>query len=57
MFNSSDDHMKEMHVLFNYLKDIMYLVIKYSRGDAQISRDLIDSDYDECSDTYRSTSD
>lgn len=55
MSNPSDEHMKEMHVLFGYLKGTMFLAIKYNRGDAQISRGLVDSDYGGCPDTYRST--
>ena len=55
MSNPSDEHMREMHVLFGYLKSTMFLAIKYSRGDAQISRGLVDSDYGGCLDTYRST--
>lgn len=55
MSNPSDEHMDEMHILFGYLKGTMFLAIKYNRGDDQISRALVDSDYGGCPDTYRLT--
>ena len=33
MSNPSDEYIREMYVLFGYLKSTIFLTIKYSRGD------------------------
>ena len=55
MSNSTENHMKEVHRLYAYLKESMHLGLFYKMHFKKTIQEMIDSDWDNCSDIFRST--
>nr|ANM86643.1 putative integrase [Cladonia uncialis subsp. uncialis]AUW30833.1 putative integrase - catalytic core [Cladonia uncialis subsp. uncialis] len=55
MSNPSDDHMKELHRLYAYLKGTMNLGLMFTTQSKENIQAMVDSDWGNCPDTSRST--